>query len=63
MSKYTARRINHLLAKHTAFRSLDELKASMAGGYVPTIYPTTCQHGELARLLKGAGLTVWTGIW
>lgn len=62
MSK-THRRINHLLAKLTAFRTMDALKESMTGGYVPTIYPATVQHGELARLLKSQGLTVWTGIW
>lgn len=58
MSKYNARRINYLLAKHTAFRSLADLREAMAGGYIPTIICTKAQHGELYRLLRDNGVEV-----
>jgi hypothetical protein len=58
MSKYNVRRLNHLLAKHTAFRSLADLLTSVAGGYTPTIICRTCQHGELVRLLRDNGVAV-----
>lgn len=58
MSSHNVRRLNHLLRKHTAFRSLADLIESMAGGYVPTIICRTCQHGELVRLLRDNGMAV-----
>ncbi len=57
MSKNTCR-INYLLAKLTAFRTLADLQGAMSGGYVPTIMVRTAQHGELLRLLRAEGLEV-----
>jgi hypothetical protein len=51
-------RINKLLNKLTAFRNIDELRAAMAGGYIPTIICRTCQHGELVRGLRANGVEV-----
>jgi hypothetical protein len=53
-------RTTFLLRKLTAFRSLADLRGSMAGGYIPTILCRTARHGELVRALRAAGIEVRT---
>ncbi len=56
-----ANRTNHLLSKLTAFDTLDQFRAAANGGYVPTIFARTAEHGELIRALRTLGFRVWTG--
>ena len=55
-------RVDHLLHRLTAVESLAAFRAMQAGGYVPTVSQARSKrHRELVRLLRAAGVRVWTG--
>lgn len=45
----------------TAFRTWDEMLASMRGGYVPTIYPDCRRKRVLTKAVRAAGFRVYDG--
>lgn len=54
-------RLDYLLNDLTAFRTLAEMRAATAAGYVPTVTTQSKRRGELVRGLRAAGVRVFTG--
>jgi hypothetical protein len=59
-------RLEALLKRYTAFRTLTDLQASMSDGYVPTIFTRALggillsEPAELVAGLVQRGIAVWT---
>lgn len=53
--------LDNLVNAVTAMRTMEELRASMDAGYVPTIYLTTRRKRLLARTLRAMGYRVYSG--
>lgn len=53
--------IDTLVNAVTAFRTWDEMRAAMAGGYAPTIYQETRRKRLLTKVVRAAGFKVYVG--
>ncbi len=53
--------LDKLVNSVTAMQTMDELRAAMDGGYVPTIHPDTRRKRLLTRTLLAMGYRVWAG--
>lgn len=53
--------LDRLVSAVTAMNTMDQLVESMAGGYVPTIYPDSRRKRLLTRVLLALGWSVFDG--